>query len=102
MPLGVPQDGEGGVGGGVYPSQLPQGLAVLLQPLSGSLETVREGQRGEGGGGGEFGLRERRGTRSQEEEVLDLQMNSTRTASGIIHCVQHVVLLFSNNDPSAT
>lgn len=59
MPLGVSQDGEGGVRGGVYPSQLLQGLAVLLQSLGGSLETVREGQRGEGGGWGEFGLREK-------------------------------------------
>ena len=56
MPLGVSQGGEGGVGGGVYASQLLQGLAVLLQPLSGSLEAVREGQRGEGGGCREFGL----------------------------------------------
>lgn len=61
VPLGVSQDGEGGVGGGVYPSQLFQGLAVLLQSLSGSLKTVREGQRGEGGGRGEFGLWKRRG-----------------------------------------
>lgn len=65
MPLGVSQDGEGGVGGGVYPSQLLQGLAVLLQPLRGSLQTVRVGQGGEGGGRGEFGLldrgREKRG-----------------------------------------
>lgn len=61
MPLGVPQDGEGGVRGGVYPSQLFQGLAVLLQSLSGSLKTMREGQRGERGGWGEFGLWERRG-----------------------------------------
>lgn len=56
MTLGVPQDGEGGVRGRVYPAQLLQGLAVLLQPLGGSLEAVREGQRGEGGGRGEFGL----------------------------------------------
>lgn len=35
--LGVSQDGEGGVRGGVYSSQLLQGLAVLLQSLSGSL-----------------------------------------------------------------
>lgn len=61
VPLGVSQNGEGGVGGGVYPSQLLQGLAVLLQSLSGSLETVREGQRGEGGGGGEFGLGKEKG-----------------------------------------
>lgn len=60
MTLGVSQDGEGGVGGGVYPSKLLQGLAVLLQPLSGSLKAVREGQRGEGGGWGEFGLKEKR------------------------------------------
>lgn len=61
MPLGMSQNGEGGVRGGVYPSQLLQGLAVLLQSLSGSLETVREGQRGEGGGRGEFGLGKAKG-----------------------------------------
>lgn len=58
MPLSLSQDGEGGVGGGVHPSQLLQGLAVLLQPLRGGLEAVGEGQRGEGGGRGQFGLRE--------------------------------------------
>lgn len=67
MPLGVSQDGEGGVGGGVYASQLLQGLAVLLQSLSRGLEAVREGQGGEGGGRGELGLQERRG-----EEKLEL------------------------------
>jgi len=56
VPLGVPQDGEGGVGGGVYPPQLLQGLAVLLQPLSRGLEAVREGKGGEGGGRGQLGL----------------------------------------------
>lgn len=35
--LGMPQDGEGGVRGGVDPSQLFQGLAVLLQSLRGGL-----------------------------------------------------------------
>lgn len=71
MPLGVSQDGEGGVGGGVYPSQLFQGLAVLLQSLSGSLKTVRERQRGEGGGQGEFGLC-KRGGEVQGKKMLDL------------------------------
>lgn len=56
VPLGVSQDGKGGVRGRVYPSQLFKGLAVLLQSLRGSLEAVREGQGGEGGGWGEFGL----------------------------------------------
>lgn len=60
MPLGVSQDGEGGVRGGINPSQLFQGLTILLQSLGGSLETVREGQGGEGGGWGDFGLRVRR------------------------------------------
>lgn len=59
MPLGVSQDGEGGVRGGVNPSQLFQGLTILFQSLGGSLETVREGQGGEGGGWGDFGLRVR-------------------------------------------
>lgn len=59
MPLGVSQDGEGGVRGGINPSQLFQGLTVLFQSLGGSLETVREGQGGEGGGGGDLGLRVR-------------------------------------------
>lgn len=56
VPLGVSEDGEGGVAGGVYAPQLLQGLAVLLQPLSRGLQAVWEGQGGEGGGRGELGL----------------------------------------------
>lgn len=56
MSLGVSEDGEGGVTGGVYASQLLQGLAVLLQPLCGGLQAVWEGQRGDGGSRRKFGL----------------------------------------------
>lgn len=56
VPLGVSEDGEGGVTGGVYACQLLQGLAVLLQPLHRGLQTVWEGQGGQGGGRGQFGL----------------------------------------------
>lgn len=48
MTLGVSEDGEGGVGGGVQPPQFLQGLAVLLQPLGGCLEAAGEGERREG------------------------------------------------------
>lgn len=43
VPLGVSEDGEGGVAGGVDASQLLQGLAVLLQPLHRGLQAVWEG-----------------------------------------------------------
>lgn len=56
MPLGVSEDGEGRVAGGVYASQFLQCLAVLLQPLRGGLQAVWEGQGGEGGGRGQLGL----------------------------------------------
>lgn len=56
MLLGVSQDGEGRVRGGVYAPQLLESLPILLQPLNRSLKAVREGQRGEGGGLGKFGL----------------------------------------------
>ena len=76
MPLGVSEDGEGGVGGGVDPSQLLQGLAVLLQPLSGGLQAVGEGEGGEGGGGREFGLG-RGGRRGEEEEEEEEEICQT-------------------------
>lgn len=58
--LSVSEDGEGGVTGGVYASQLLQGLAVLLQPLGGGLQAVWERQRRDGGSRGKFGLWEKR------------------------------------------
>lgn len=61
MPLGVSEDGEGGVTGGVYARQLLQGLAVLLQPLHRGLQAVWEGQRGQRGRQGQFGLLEESG-----------------------------------------
>lgn len=60
VPLGMSEDGEGGVAGGVDAPQLLQGLAVLVQPLQRSLQAVWEGQRGQRGGQGQFGLWEKR------------------------------------------
>lgn len=72
MPLGVSEDGEGGVRGGVQPSQLLQGLTVLLQALSGSLKAVREGEGGQRGGSGEFGLQQGRKRRGEECERVEM------------------------------
>lgn len=59
VPLGVSEDGEGGVTGGVYGRQLLQRLTVLLQPLHRGLQAVWEGQRGQRGCQGQFGLWEK-------------------------------------------
>lgn len=59
MPLGMPEDGEGGVTGGVYGRQLLQRLTVLLQPLHRGLQAVWEGQWGQRGCQGQFGLWEK-------------------------------------------
>lgn len=73
VPLGVSEDGEGGVTGGVNASQLLQGLGVLLQPLHRGLQAVWEGQRGQGGGRGHFGLWEK----WRKEKVKAININIT-------------------------
>lgn len=74
--LGVSEDGEGGVTGGVYASQLLQGLAVLLQPLHRGLQAVWEGQWGQRGGRGQFGLWEK--WRKEEVNVISLNTSQTK------------------------
>ncbi len=51
VPLGVFYDGEGGVRGGVETAQFLQCLAVLLQSLNGSGETLRKRRSGNKRGG---------------------------------------------------
>lgn len=95
VPLDVSQDGEGGVCGGIYAPQLVQGLAVLLQPLNGSLQTVREGQRGEGGGLGEFRLRGRRKQRRREKKKVT-NVRAECLCRGVRWVLAFVWMLFSH------